>query len=175
MAPLTHRPLHWTFVAFELAPIAAFSWSGRFGLPIDQRFILGAGLAVACTAVLVLRRWAINPLFTAINLWLCLEAIALGAGIDRLARLSAQMQESALFATMLLAGLVCWAVLPRGLFSRRAGDVRRVRLGTLTLLGMIAAALVWSLAWRGHEQIAAVLPATVILLAQQLWPSARPA
>ncbi len=101
---------------------------------------------------------------------LCLEALALGSGISSLVHLSAVLEESAFFATMLIIGFFYLVLSPEALFARGQEADQRVRQGSFLLLALIAAGLVWSIMWRGNEMIAAVLPATIVFLVQQLWP-----
>ena len=163
----------WGLLLVEAAPLAAFSYAGRFGLDIANRFYLGAALAVLCLVWLAARRIALNPLFVGANLWLCLEAIAIGSGIGRMVRLSDGMGETAFFAALLVTGMVYMAVSSAGLFTRGDHDGRNARRGSVVLLVLIAAALAWSISWRGDELIAAVLPATLIFTIQQVWPKGR--
>ena len=167
------RPTGWILLFIEIAPLVAFSYSGRLGLDITHRFYLGAGLAIFAMAFLATRTWSFNPLIVSANVWLCLEAFALGTGIANLVHISALLQEAAFFATMLCVGAVYVACSENGLFSRGGANRRRVRQGSLLLLSLIAASLVWSLVWRGNELIAAVIPATAIFLLQQVFPVDR--
>lgn len=163
----------WVLLFIEAAPLVAFSYSGRLGLEIPQRFYVGAGFAMLCTGFLLTRGWRFNPLLIAANVWLCLEALALGSGIASLVQLSAVLEESAFFAMMLIIGFAFLLLSPQGLFARSGEDDQRVRQGSILLLALIAASLIWSLTWRGNEMVAAVLPATIVFLVQQLWPVRR--
>ncbi len=166
---LNHRNRLAAFL--EFAPLLAFSLSGRLGLEVVERFHLGAALAVACTALLLAQRRPLNPLLLGTNAWLCAESLAWASGVDGLVRASALLQESAFFAVLLVTGLVRVALWEAGLFAMHRGP--GTRRGSLVLLALIAAGLGWSLAWRGDEQVAAVLPATLVFLVQQSWPLGR--
>lgn len=167
------KPTDWVSTLIEIAPLATFSLSGRLGLDITHRFYLGACIAILVAAYLVFRSWIFNPLFAAVNIWLCLEAAALGSGLAGLIGLVATLEESAFFATMLTVSLGYFVFSSTGLFPRRGIDERASRRGSMLLLGLIAISLIWSFAWRGDEQIAAVIPATLIFLFQQYWPVGR--
>lgn len=164
------KSTNWVFFFVEAAPLVAFSFSGRLGLEFQHRFYVGAGFAILCTGFLVMRRWSFNPLLVAVNVWLCLEALALGSGIASLFQLSAALEEAAFFATMLVIGFAYLVLSPSGLFTRDGRAGPWVRQGSILLLVLIAAGLIWSLMWRGNELVAAVLPATIVFLVQQLWP-----
>lgn len=146
------KPATWVLLLIEVAPLVAFSYSGRLGLEFPQRFYVGAGFAVLCTGFLLTRRWRFNPLLIAANVWLCLEALAFGSGIARLVHLSAVLEESAFFATMLIIGFAYLVLSPEGLFGRGGEADSRVLQGSILLLALITAGLVWSLMWRGNER-----------------------
>ena len=163
-------PFQWFLLIVEIAPLVVFSYLGRFGFAFPQRFHIAAGLAIVCTVFLILRRWPFNPLLVAANIWLCLEALMLGSGIGILAQLSETLQESAFFATLLIVGLGFLVLSPEGLFARGGSAPDQTRQGSIVLVTLIAASLIWSFFWRGNEMIAAVIPATTLFLVQQFWP-----
>ena len=152
----------------EFLPLLAFVYAGRVESGLSERFFWGAGVAVVIVPVLVALRWRLNPLLIAVNAWLCLEALTFLVQIPMLTEVRRALAESAFFLAMIVIGSGFIALSERGLLAGPHEDRRQVRLYSLILMALVAGGLACSLAFRGNEMFAAVLPGTAIFVAQAL-------
>ena len=152
----------------EFLPLLAFVFAGRVESDLSERFFWGAGIAIAIVPVIVVLRRRLNPLLIAVNVWLCVEALIFLVDVPVLTEVRRALAESAFFVAMILVGSGYIALSGRGLLTVAHDDRRQVRFYSLILLALVAAGLVCSVAFRGNETFAAVVPAMAIFIAQAL-------
>jgi len=149
----------------EFLPLLAFVYAGRFEADYPERFVWGAGTALVVVPALLLLHRRLNPLLVAVAIWLCFEAFAILLPITLLGEALGVLQEAGFFLAILAVG-AGYVLAGRGLFA--VVDGARARRASFVLLALAGGGLVWALVFRGNEAVAAVLPATVLFVAQMM-------
>ncbi len=168
MALADTKLARWALGFAEFVPLMAFAYAGRFGAEIAERFFWGAGSVLVIVPLLLLLGRRPNPLLVAANIWLCVEAFAFLVYIRPLADVLWALRETAFFVAIVAVGLVYLLVSERGLLTVDPRDPRQARLYSLALLALAMIAIGWSQNFRGDELVAAIIPGTVLFLAQML-------
>ncbi len=156
----------------EFLPLLVFSYAGRLGAEIAERFYWGAAAVFPVVLALLILRIRPNPLSVAANIWLCVEALGIRVYIPVLAEALIYLQESAFFVAIMAVGAAATAFSKSGMFRLLPEDSeaarRLVRIYSLALLALAMIGFAWSRAFQGDETVAAVFPAILLFLAQMV-------
>ena len=145
------------FLALAVFAAVAFGKGAPSNEHLVFAFKVGALVALAELAVLLLRATPANRLILGVNLWLVAGGVAAFTEQWWWLKGYQRLGEAGLFVSMLLVGLVTSALSPIG-FVAASGTRIRVFFASLTLLTAVAVALAMSVHYRGDVRLAAVLP-----------------
>ena len=139
----------------------------RLGFEYEERFLVGAGAALVVLALLCALRVRMNPLLVGVQTWLLIEASAFLVSFPLLVDVLIGLRESSLFLVIIVVGGIYVA---RSKSLLNVDDVEEgvARRASLALLGLAGLAFVFSIALRGDEVIAGVIPSVVLFVAQSI-------
>jgi hypothetical protein len=158
----------------ELLPLAAFLAYARAlehpaaGMPWQGPFLLGGGLAVIATGVLLWQKRVLNRLSLGINLYLMTGAAAFLLQLWWLVRLYGQFKASGMLAWVIVVGVITLVWSPSGFIGVPPGNRPVIRRYSWYLLLMAAAAFIISWVFREHLGLAGALPFIGLYLGQSL-------
>lgn len=159
--------------AVQLLPVITlalpFILAGRVDLArAGWGFLLGAVLAVAISAIVVMRGKLLNPILVGTALWLGLGAIAFQVPVAPLADWLAKTQAFGLFVAAFAVGLMATLFFPQGYIASGSSDRRWIRRASLGLLALTAVAVAWTWIFRSNVRLGGGLPFIVLNLARRL-------
>ena len=141
--------------------------AGRLGFEYEERFLVGAGAALVAVALLVALRVRMNPLLVGVQVWLLIEASSFVVYIPLLVDALKALRESAFFLVIIVVGSI-YVSRSKSLLSVDGVEAGAARRASLVLLGLAGLAFLFSLALRGDEVIAGVIPSVVLFVAQTI-------
>ena len=139
----------------------------RLGFDYEERFLAGAGAALVVVALLVALRVRMNPLLVGVQAWLLIEAFAFLAHFPLLVDALIGLRESSFFLVIIVVEGI-YVARSKSLLSVDGVDAGPARRASLVLLGLAALAFLFSIAVRGDEVIAGVIPSVVLFVAQSV-------
>jgi hypothetical protein len=131
-------------------------------------FLLGAVLALLLSAVVMYRKYVLNPILVGAGLWLCLGAVAFNLHLAQLSALLIAAQGFGLFAMVLAVGLVTTLWSPQGYIGRRHQDARWVRRTSMALLALSVIAVWWAYSMSSNIRLGGGLPFIVLNVARRM-------
>ena len=137
----------------------------RLGFDDEERFLAGAGAALLVVALLVALRVRMNPLLVGVQTWLLVEALAFIVYIPVLIDVLKDLRESSFFLVIIVVGGI-YVARSRSLLNVEDVDAGTARRASFVLLGLAVLAFLFSIALRGDEVIAGVIPSVVLFVAQ---------
>jgi len=151
----------------QLVPILvlAFPFVLKGEVDITQAasgFLAGALIAVPINAIVLFRRFALNPILVGTDLWLVAGALAFNLPVAPLVTLFGETQGFGLFATALAVGAVTTLVSPQGFIGSRHADPRWIRRASLILLALAVVTAIWAFAFRHDVRLGGGLPFIVL-------------
>lgn len=153
----------------EFGPILVFAGLGSLeNLSTPDRFLIGGGLAAAVLLSRLLGTKRSNSLALGADLFMILGSCAWLCHFEPLMHGMQAMEESGLFATLLLVGLARTLITPGGFIDEPDADPSAVTRGSAMLMAAGGMALSLSLLVSGPEWLAAGLPFVLLLLLQSL-------
>jgi hypothetical protein len=129
-------------------------------------FLLGAGLSLPITALVVAKKELLNPILLGTNLWLWLGALAFAVPIEALERWLVATQAFGLFVAALGAGIVTTLGSPHGYIACRSTQPNWTRRMSLALLALTTV-LAWAWALRADIRLGGGLPFIVLNVARR--------
>lgn len=151
----------------QFLPLIVFLNMRRLGFDYEERFLAGAGAALVVVALLVALRVRMNPLLVGVQAWLLIEAFAFLVHVPRLVDILVGLRESSLFLVIIVVAAI-YAVRSRSLLNVDDVDSGTARRASFVLLGLAVLAFLFSVALRGDEVIAGVIPSVVLFVAQSV-------
>jgi hypothetical protein len=153
-------------------PLSVFAtyafWTGP---PDDRRwvdaYLLSAALAVVALALALAGREPANRLMLGANAYLVAGGLAALTRQWRVLALFGVLQESAIFVSMLVVGIVATTWSASGYIGVVSHDARRVRRYSVYLLACTAASTGVALAFQGSRLAAAALPIVMLVMAHR--------
>ena len=157
----------WPSELIQFIPLIVFVNAGRFGFDFEERFLAGAGAALVAVALLVALRVRMNPLLVGVQVWLLIEASSFVVYIPPLVDALKALRESSLFLVIIVVGSINVSR-SKSLLSVDGVEAGAARRASLVLLGLAGLAFLFSLALRGDEVIAGVIPSVVLFVVQAI-------
>ena len=155
----------WPVDLIQFLPLIVFLNMRRLGFDYEERFLAGAGAALLVVALLVALRVRMNPLLVGVQAWLLIEAFAFLVHFPLLADLLIDLRESSFFLVIIVVGSI-YVARSRSLLNVEDVDAETARRASFVLLGLAVLAFLFSIALRGEEVIAGVIPSVVLFVAQ---------
>jgi hypothetical protein len=157
----------------QLLPVLSFALPFVLQGSVDlsrakSGFVLGAGLAVAFSLLLVLRRHVLNPILVGAGLWLVGGALAFNVPVAPLAAWFVAAQASGLFAMALAVAVPATLFSPHGYVGARTTDRSWLRWSSLLLLSATLAAVAWAFWFRGNVRLGGGLPFIALNVTRRL-------
>lgn len=157
----------------QLVPVLSFALpyvlQGSVDLSRAARgFLIGAGLAVAISSLLVLRKHVLNPILVGTGLWLVGGAVAFNVPLPRLAALFVAAQAAGLFVMALAVAVPATLFSPHGYVGARTTDGSWLRRASLLLLAATLAAVAWAFWLRGNVRLGGGLPFIALNVGRRL-------
>ena len=158
----------------ELLPLAAFLAYARAlehpaaGMPWQGPFLLGGGMAVIATGVLLWHKRVLNRLSLGMNLYLMTGAAAFLLQLWGLLRLYGQFKAAGMLAWGIVVGVITLVWSPSGFIGVPHRNRHAIRRYSWYLLLMAAAAFIISWVFRANLWLAGALPFMGLYLGQSL-------
>lgn len=131
-------------------------------------FLVGAVLTVPITALVLRRGYLLNPILVGTDLWLWMGALAFNLPWPGLASWLGETQAFSLFVAVLGAGLVATMALAGGYVACRTRDSRWLLRGSLGLLALTVAAVLWAWLFRSDIRLGGGLPFIVLNVVRRI-------
>ena len=155
----------WQWTLLQFLPLTVFLNMRRLGFDYEERFLAGAGAALVVVALLVALRVRMNPLLVGVQAWLLIEAFAFLVHFPRFVDVLVGLRESSFFLVIVVVGGI-YVARSKSLLSVDDVEAGVARRASLALLGLACFACLFSIALRGDEVIAGVIPSVVLFVAQ---------
>ena len=131
-------------------------------------FFLGAPLAVAISAAVLVRKHLLNPILLGAGLWLCLGALAFALPVPTLVDWFAHTQAFGMFVAALGVGLAATAFSRYGYVACRSSDARWLRNASLGMVGFTLAIVGWAWLFRHDIRLGGGLPFIMLNVARRI-------
>jgi hypothetical protein len=131
-------------------------------------FLIGAGLAVGISLLLVLRKHVLNPILVGAGLWLLGGALAFNLPLAPLAAWFVAGQASGLFVMALVVAVPAMLFSPHGYVGARTADAAWLRRSSLLLLSATLATVAWAFWFRGNVRLGGGLPFIALNVTRRL-------
>jgi len=138
-------------------------------------FVVGAGLTVPISAVVVARGHLVNPILLGTALWLWLGAVAFQMHVDPLAKWLVETQAFGLFVAAFGVGLVATFFFPQGYIACGSSDRRWIRRASLGLLAFTVVIVAWTWIFRHNVRLGGGLPFIALNLSRRIVARRAPA
>jgi len=159
--------INMVFQFLQFLPLIVFLNMRRLGFDYEERFLAGAGAALVVVALLVALRVRMNPLLVGVQAWLLIEAFAFLVHFPLLVDVLIGLRESSFFLVIVVVGGI-YVARSKSLLNVDDVDAGTARRPSLVLLGLAVLAFLFSIALRGDEVIAGVIPSVVLFVAQSV-------
>jgi hypothetical protein len=130
--------------------------------------VLGSGLFIAGSAVLIWRKHVSNPIGVGTGIWLCVGALAFNVPLAPLKAWLVAVQAFALFLGVVAVGLVATFASKHGYVGARSDDPNWLRKSSLVLLLLSFGALLWAWLFRDDVRVGGGLPFIVLNVARRV-------
>ena len=157
----------WQWTLLQFLPLIVFANMRRLGFEYEERFLVAAGAALVVLALLAALRVRMNPLLVGVQIWLLIEATAFVVEFPLLVDALVALRESSIFVVIIVVGGI-YVARSRSLLSVDDVEEGVARRASLALLALAGVAFLFSLALRGDEVMAGVLPSVVLFVAQSI-------
>jgi hypothetical protein len=147
---LPYLPLTFFLIYARINNFANSAWYGAF--------LLGGIVALIQFVLLVSMHMHMNRFILAINLFLCIGAIAFLFNISWLLYMYSKLKATALFFSLLMVGIVTTFYTKRGFIDRQKADAKTIRISSLILLAGTFIALLVSYFFNGNFIYSGLLP-----------------
>ncbi len=159
--------------AIQLVPVVSlalpFVLAGHVDLEqASWGFMLGAGLSVPISALVVARRQLLNPILVGTALWLWLGAITFQFDFRTLQAWYVDTQAFGLFVASLVVGVIATFTSRQGFVACRGAPRDWARKASLGLLAMNALMVGWAWWFRDDIRVGGGLPFITLNLARRL-------
>lgn len=159
---------HKLFLMVQFIPLSIFlaiiRWSDEGSPNWELAFIVGGSIAVIESILLSTRKIAFNRFIMAANLFLFVGGVGFLFRIYPILSLYKHLMQSALFAALILVGLVTTFFSIYGFIGVDHPDKRLIRSRSIYLLIASLVAFVLSLIFRGNMLLAGILPFIGLLI-----------
>ncbi len=157
----------------QLVPIVTLASSFLVSGEVDLAraaplFLLAAGLGVAITALVLWRRYLLNPILVGANLWLVLGAAVFATGWVQGSGWVAEARAAGLFACAAAVGVATHAFSPFRYLGARSSDPAWLTRASLGLFALTVAAVAWSWGFRADLRIGGGLPFIAVNVARRV-------
>jgi hypothetical protein len=175
---LRRNPI-WAEVA-QLVPVISLAFPFIVAGEVDigraaPGFLVGALLALAISAVVVLRGHLLNPILVGTGAWLWLGLVAFYAPVPALGAWLVDTQAFGLFAAALVAGSIATLASRWGYVACRSADPSWNRKASLALLALTLVVVAWAWAFRHDIRLGGGLPFIVLNVARRVIARKAPA
>jgi hypothetical protein len=130
-------------------------------------FLIGALVSVPVSAVIVFKRYVLNPILVGTAVWLWLGALAFQLPVALLARVLADYRAFGLFAMAFSVGIVTTWLSAAGYVGCRHGDASWVRAASFRLLALTLLVAAWAFVFRANVRLGGGLPFIVLNVARR--------
>lgn len=124
--------------------------------------VVAALLTVPASAVVLAKRYVLNPILVGTALWLWVSAVAFQVPLRGLVAFLSDAQAAGLFASVLVVGVIATLVSPHGFVGCRHPDRSWILRASLLLLALSAVVLGWSWMLRQNIRAGGGLPFIVL-------------
>lgn len=165
------------FKLLEFLPLIVFLAYGRgidakvAGSHWKDPFLVGGGLALTSTIILVLKKIDLNRILLGINAFLISGAVAFLLRFWWLLNLYWKLKATAMFAWVIVVGIVAILISPKGFIGIHHSDQRSVRIYSVYLLLVAIAAFGTSYFLSGKILISDVVPFIALFVVKDLLKS----
>lgn len=163
----TARLGRWPVDLIQFLPLIVFLNMRRLGFDYEERFLAGAGAALVVVALLVALRVRMNPLLVGVQAWLLIDALAFLVHFPLLVDVLLGLRESFFFLVIIVVGSI-YVARSGSLLNVEDVDAGTARRASFALLALAVLAFLFSIALRGNEVIAGVIPSVVLFVAQTI-------
>jgi hypothetical protein len=157
----------------QLVPVVSFALPFVLQGSVDlsraaSGFLIGAGLAVGVSLLVVARRHLLNPILVGTGLWLVGGALAFNLPLAPLAAWFVVAEGRGLFMMALAVGVPATLLSPHGYIGARSPDASWLRRSSLVLLSATLVALAWAFWFRGNIRLGGGLPFIALNVTRRL-------
>lgn len=157
----------------QLVPVVSFALPFVLQGSVDlsraaSGFLIGAGLAVAISLLLVLTKHVLNPILVGAGLWLVGGAVAFNGPVAPLAAWLIAAQAVGLFVMALVVAVPALLFSPHGYIGARSMDASWLRRSSLLLLAATLATVAWAFWFRGNVRLGGGLPFITLNVTRRL-------
>jgi len=157
----------------QLVPVLSFAlpFVARGSVDLSRAasgFLLGAGLAVGVSLLLVQQKHVLSPILVGAGLWLVAGALAFNVPLAPLAAWFVAAQASGLFVMALAVAVPAMLFSPHGYIGARSADVSWLRRSSLLLLAATVVTVVWAFWFRSNVRLGGGLPFIALNVTRRL-------
>ncbi len=163
---------HKLFFFVQFAPLSVFlaiiRWSDASGPDWKLAFIAGGCIAVIESILLFASKNVVNRFILAVNLFLFVGGVSFLFQIYSVLGLYKNLMQSALFASLILVGVMTTLFSAYGFIGVKHSNKHMVRSRSIFLLIASSVALILSIIFRGNMLFAGILPFVGLLFINKL-------
>ena len=163
---------HKLFIIVQFVPLSVFlaivRWTDGSGPDWKLAFIISGCIAAVESILLFTTKKIVNRFIWAVNLFLVVGAVSFALKIHPILSLYKNLMQSALFASLVLIGLVTTFFSVNGFIGAKHSNKHIVRSYSIYLLIASLFAFILSMLFRGNMLLAGILPFIGLLLINKL-------